>query len=372
MPIFCPIMNRKPAIASLFFLGFLAALQMGSCRPEQADILPEYDPTPYVLDIGDFPPPPPVPDNPLTRAGVQLGRMLFYERALSADGTQACADCHRQTDGFSDPRAFSIGVAGLPGTRHSMALFNLAWHRNGFFWDGRSPSLRHQALQPIQDPLEMNEELVNAVRKLGERRAYRHQFVRAFGDEQITEARIGLALEQFMRVLVSRNSKYDRYLRGQATLTPSEERGRLLYFGEYDPQGVGKGAECFHCHGGFNLTNDQYMNNGLDTDGGFTDPGLFAVTGKAQDMARFKVPSLRNIAVTAPYMHDGRFATLEEAIQHYNTGVKPSSTIDFLLHYNLNPGGLRLDDQDMADLLAFLHTFTDPAFLQDTAFARPF
>lgn len=360
-------MHNRWLPAALVFLAFLPG-----CRPEEQVELPVLDTTPYVLDLGNFPPPPPAPDNPLTRAGVQLGRMLFYERALSADGSQACADCHRQGDGFSDPRAFSIGVAGLPGARHSMALFNLAWHRNGFFWDGRSPTLRHQALQPIQDPLEMNEELVDAIRKLGERKAYRDQFIRAFGDESITEERIGLALEQFMRTLVSNESKYDRFLRGEVTLTASEERGRQLYFGEYDPLGVGKGAECFHCHAGFNLTNDQYMNNGLDAESEFTDTGRFAVTGIPADMARFKVPSLRNIAVTAPYMHDGRFATLEEVIAHYNTGVKPSPTVDFLLHYNLNPGGLRLDEQDIADLVAFLHTLTDPRFLQDPAFSRPF
>lgn len=361
---------------SCFLGGLLLALSvtlaLPGCRPEDREEHAVFDDTPYVLDLGNFPAPPPVPGNPLTRAGVQLGRMLFYERALSADGTQACADCHRQADGFSDPRTFSIGVAGLPGTRQSMALFNLAWHRNGFFWDGRSPTLRHQALQPIQDPLEMNEELVNVIRKLGERKAYRDQFIRAFGDEQVTAERIGLALEQFMRILVSNQSKYDRFLRGEVTLTDSEERGRLLYFGEYDPQGVGKGAECFHCHAGFNLTNDQFMNNGLDSEGEYADTGLFVVTGKASDMARFKVPSLRNIAVTAPYMHDGRFASLEAVIRHYNTGVKASPTLDFLLHYNLNPGGLRLDDQDIADLIAFLHTLTDPRFLQDTAFSRPF
>lgn len=341
-----------------------------ACRPEP--IAPAvYDPTPHTLSIGDFPAPPLPADNPLTKAGVELGRMLFYEKQLSRDGRLACADCHRQEEGFSDPRTLSLGVDNLPGTRQSMAVFNLAWHKNGLFWDGRSPNLRHQALQPIQDPLEMDESLENVIAKISQRRPYRDQFVRAFGDEEVTAARIGLALEQFMLSIVSADSKYDRYLRGEVLLTESEERGRVLFFGEYDPTGARKGAECFHCHGGFNFTNDLFMNNGLDTDAAFTDLGRFEVTGNPQDRAKFKTPTLRNITRTAPYMHDGRFSTLEEVIEHYNTGVQLSSTVDFLLSFNLNPGGLRLDEQDKADLVAFLHTLTGASLHSNPAFARP-
>lgn len=353
-------------------VAFLAGILLVGCRPDDMEDPAVYDPTPYVLETGHFPAPPLAGDNLPTQAGVRLGRMLFYEKSLSRDGSMACADCHKQIDGFSDSRVLSIGVEGLPGLRQSMPTFNLAWHRNGMFWDGRSPALRHQALQPIQDPLEMNETLERVIQKLNDMPTYRDQFVRAFGDDVITEERIGLAIEQFMVTIISQNTKYDRFLKGEVTLTDEEERGRQLFFGEFDPQGIKKGAECFHCHGGFNFTNDLFMNNGLDEEADFADPGRFAVTGMASDMARFKTPSLRNIALTAPYMHDGRFPDLASVIDHYNTGVKSSPTVDFLLQYNLNPGGLKLDASDKSDLIAFLHTLTDTTLLTNPAFASPF
>jgi cytochrome c peroxidase len=353
------------------FLPLIALAVFIACNTEEPDILPVYDATPYIIAHGDFPPPPLPADNKPTVAGVELGRMLFYEKKLSKDGTQACADCHLQTDGFSDIRQFSLGVEGLPGGRQAMAVFNMAWHRNGLFWDGRSPNLRDQALRPIQDPLEMNETLENAIEKIKAVKDYRHQFIRAFGDEQVTAERMGLAMEQFMFTIVSFNAKHDQFLRGQTTLTESEMRGRELFFNEFDPISGQKGGECFHCHGGFNFTNDQFMNNGLDSDDNFTDLGRFLVTNLPADKAKFKTPSLRNIALTPPYMHDGRFATLEEVIEHYNSGVKQSSTVDFLLHFNLNPG-LQLDQQDIADLVAFLHTLTDMDFVTNEAYASPF
>jgi cytochrome c peroxidase len=362
-------MNLLRIISVALLLLFILIL---GCRSDKMGEPVAFDDTPYVLSHGDFPPPPVAEDNRLTKAAVALGRMLFYEKALSGDGTQACADCHRQEFAFTDDRQFSIGIDGLPGGRHSMSAFNLAYHRRGFFWDGRSPTLRHQALQPIQDPLEMNETLDNVRLKLQAQKRYRDQFVRAFGDEEVTDERMGLALEQFMTTILSYNSRYDRYLRGEVELTDSEARGKVLFFAEYDPTGQTKGGECFHCHGGFNFTNDQYQNNGLDAEADFTDLGHYLVTGNIVDRAKFKTPTLRNIAVTAPYMHDGRFNTLEEVIEHYNTGVKLSPSLDFLLHFNLNPGGLRLDEQDIADLIAFLHTLTDESLLTNPAFSNPF
>lgn len=284
----------------------------------------------------------------------------------------ACADCHLQKDLFSDIRQFSIGVEDLPGKRQAMPVFNLAWHKNGLFWDGRAPLVRDQALKPIQDPLEMNETLDNAVAKLKAIKNYRDQFVRAFGDDTITADRIGLAIEQFEFTMISNDSKYDRFLLGEMTLTDSEERGRVLFFREFDPFIGQKGGECFHCHGGFNFTNDQFMNNGLDDDSGFTDLGRFIVTNEPQDKARFKVPSLRNISFTPPYMHDGRFSTLEEVIEHYATGVKPSSTLDDLLFHNIEPDGLQLTAQDKADLVQFLKTLTDENLSSDVRFSNPF
>ncbi|MFN0035102.1 MAG: cytochrome-c peroxidase [Saprospiraceae bacterium] len=351
----------------------LAALALlAACHPDDPAEQPAtYDPTPYDLKIGDFPTPELPADNKPTVAGVQLGRMLFYEKMLSKDGSQDCADCHKQQDAFSDIRQFSIGVEELPGKRQAMAVMNLAWHQNGLYWDGRAPRVRDQALKPIQDPLEMNETLPNVVAKLSAEKKYTDQFIRAFGDAAVSSERVGLALEQFMLTMVSSNSKYDQHLRGTATLTAAEEHGRKLFFTEFDPSGLNRGAECFHCHAGHNFTNDEFMNNGLDTDASITDEGRKKVTNDSADRGRFKVPSLRNIALTPPYMHDGRFGTLEEVIDHYDHGAKNSSTIEFILQYNLQPGGLGLTVQEKADLVAFLKTLTDPEFLTNAAFAKP-
>ena len=218
----------------------------------------------------------------------------------------------------------------------------------------------------------MNETLDNAVAKLKADKRYTDQFIRAFGDEIVTSERMGLAIEQFEFTMISNHSKYDGYLVGTETLTESEERGRVLFFTEVDPFSGQKGGECFHCHAGFNFTNDSFMNNGLDAEANFMDEGRFKVTNDAADKARFKVPSLRNVELTAPYMHDGRFATLDDVVEHYNSGVKNSSTMDPLLFRNVEPGGLQLSAQDKADLVAFLKTLTDNSFLTDERFSSPF
>ncbi len=339
---------------------------------DPVEIPATYDPTPYTLSLGTFPEPDLPADNKLTQAGVQLGRMLFYERKLSKDGSQACADCHKQADAFSDIRRFSIGVEKLLGNRQAMPVMNLAWHQNGLFWDGRAPHVRDQSLGPIQNPVEMNETLPSVVAKLQADKRYTDQFIRAFGDENVTSLRMSLAMEQFMFTMVSNNARYDQYQRGEVTLSDAEERGRKLFFSEFDPFGSERGTECFHCHATFNFTNDQFMNNGLDSDASMTDEGRKVVTNDPTDRGKFKVPSLRNIALTAPYMHDGRFATLEEVIDHYNTGVKASSTVDELLQYNIQPGGLQMTAQDKTDLIAFLKTLTDETFRTNPAYKSPF
>jgi cytochrome c peroxidase len=304
--------------------------------------------------------------------GVQLGRMLFYEKSLSKDGTQACANCHIQGDGFSDKNQFSIGVEKKLGTRQAMPLFNMGYHTTGFFWDGRTASLRSQSLQPIQDALEMNETLPSVVAKLSANKTYRDQFTRVFGDATITSERMSLAMEQFMLTLVSGNSKYDQVQQGKAQYSDAEARGKKLFFTEFDPTGKVKGAECFHCHAGPNFSNSEMQNNGLDAEANWTDLGRFKVTNDAADKAKFKTPSLRNIAVTAPYMHDGRMKTLEEVVEHYNIHVKKSSTLDELLQYNTQPGGLALNLQDKQDLIAFLKTLTDNTYLSNAAYKTPF
>lgn len=354
----------------LFVIAVLVAVLMVACETVVTDppAPAVHDTTPFVFDAQGLPPPMLPADNALTIQTVKLGKTLFFDKRLSKDGTQACASCHQQADGLSDKRRFSIGVENLPGKRQAMPIFNLAWHRRGFFWDGRAPTLRDQVLRPIQDPLEMNETLDNVVAKVSADNAYRSQFTRAFGSDSVTSLRISLALEQFLLTMVSAQSKHDAVIRGESTFSEQEERGRRLFFTEFDPSGNVKGAECFHCHGGPNFTNDQFMNNGLDAQESFTDLGRFDVTKNVRDRARFKVPTLRNIEYTAPYMHDGRFETLEDVVRHYNTGVKASPTTEFILQFNLQPGGLRLSEEDIADLVTFLKALSDPGLLTNSAF----
>ena len=356
------------------FLILTSLLFLIACKGDDEDVTPPatFDNTPYVLNHGNLPAPDLPQDNKLTEQGVLLGKMLFYDKKLSKDLTQACADCHRQPDGFSDSTRFSLGVEELPGRRQAMPVFNMAWHSNEFFWDGRAPLLRDQSLKPIQDPLEMNETLENVIAKLSAEQMYKDQFIRAFGDESITEERMALAMEQFMLSIVSYDSKYDKFLAGDLVLTDSEERGRALFFQEFNPFFPDQsGADCSHCHGGANFENDRYMNNGLDTDGDFTDTGREEVTEDPNDRAKFKVPSLRNVQYTAPYMHDGRFQTLEEVVNHYNSEVKSSTTVDPAIATTIDTG-LMLSDQDKMDLVNFLKTLSDDTFLANEEYKSPF
>ena len=356
--------------AKLLFT-FLAIAIVSCDKSNNSLDVPIYDDSPYLLNLGSLPPPPLPEDNPLTKEGVKLGKMLFHDTRLSKNGEQACASCHLQTDGFSDIRQFSIGVEGEEGGRQAMAIFNMAYHKNGFFWDGRAPLLRDQSLLPIQDPLEMNETQENVVSKLEADPEYVDQFFRAFGSEEINSLKMSLAMEQFMNTIISNNAKWDKVLEGEASFTESEERGRELFFTEFNPGTQTGGAECFHCHGGFNFTNDAFMNNGLDTEAEMTDEGYANVTKDDADKGKFKVPSLRNIEFTPPYMHDGRFATLEEVLDHYDHGVKDSPSLDILMQFNLNPG-LQMSSQDKKDLIAFMKTLSDESLKTNTEYQSPF
>jgi len=363
--------NRK---FLLFFIFLLTSVIIYSCKKDpslESEVFGHNDNHVHPVFTGEFPDPKFPEDNILTRDGVQLGRMLFYEKDLSRTATMSCATCHDPNTAFSDTNRFSLGVTGQVGTRQAMAIFNLAWNDNGFFWDGRSNLLRHQSLIPIQDPIEMDESLENVVSKLQARSMYRTQFQNAFGTDQIDTNLISLALEQFMHSIVSNQSKYDDYIAGNATLTAQEERGRVLFFNEYTPAFPSvSGADCQHCHGGANFENDRYMNNGLDADAQFTDIGREMVTGLASDRAKFKVPSLRNIELTPPYMHDGRFKTLEEVVDHYDQ-VTNSSTMapEFLQQL---PNGLQLSQADKDALVAFLKTLTDPNLATNPDYSNPF
>lgn len=352
--------------------------------------------TPYRFTMSSFFPKPALPlDNPLTVEGVELGRRLFHDPLLSRGEKQSCASCHQADTGTVDGgKAFSLGVDGLPGKRNAMPLYNLAW-KSEFFWDGRAKSLRQQALMPIQDELEMHETLENVVRKLvaagvppggpGQPKAitvlsdssrpsgkvppstagrmpaatgYATLFTRAFGSPEITAERVSLALEQFLLTLTSHDAKFDRVLRGEAKFTAEEQRGFELFHTEHDPRRGQFGADCFHCHGGPLFQNVAFANNGLDYNP--ADLGRYNVTGQEGDKGKFAVPSLRNVELTAPYMHDGRFATLEAAVLHYVRGVRRSPTLDPNLAKH-PPGGVRIPPEDLHALVAFLKTLTDEA-----------
>jgi cytochrome c peroxidase len=238
------------------------------------------------------------------------------------------------------------------GDRNSMPLFNLAWKRE-FFWDGCAPSLREQVLMPIADHREMDESLENVSKKLTKSPCYARLFGAAFRSEGITAEKIALALEQFLLTLSARDAKFDQAISGKTKLTEQETRGFELFMTEYEPRTGQFGADCFHCHGGALFSDHQFHNNGLSGD----DRGRAKVTGSAADHGKFATPSLRNIALTAPYMHDGRFATLEEVVEHYSSGVQRSPTLDpNLAKHPAN--GLNLATADKAALVAFLKTLT--------------
>ena len=317
--------------------------------------------TPYRFQMSATFPIPDLPhDNPLTEERVALGERLFRETGLSKNNTLSCASCHDSKQAFTDPRKYSIGVRDQVGSRNAMPLFNLAW-KSSFFWDGRAPSLRAQALMPIHDHTEMDESLTNVVAKLSARTNYPALFTAAFGSPEITTEKIGLSIESFLLTLTSFDSKFDRALRGETELTADEKRGFELFMTEYDPRREQFGADCFHCHGGALFQSQTFANNGLDSN--FPDAGRAKVTGKDSDKGKFSTPSLRNIALTAPYMHDGRFATLEEVVEHYSTGVKRSATLDPNLAKHPE-GGIRLNKADKVALVAFLLTLTDEKYLK--------
>jgi cytochrome c peroxidase len=304
-------------------------------------------------------------DNPQTLQGIALGRRLFHDAILSRDGTQACASCHQPEFAFSDGgRRYSVGIDGIEGTRNAPQLTNVAWNVANF-WDGRAESLEHQAIGPVENPIEMAESWDHVVAKLQSHPEYPDLFCEVFGTEVITQTRVVQAIAQFERTFVSSNARYDRWLRGQIQLTPAEQRGLLLFSTE--------DGDCFHCHtperspGELGLFTDlKFHNIGLDSMP--PDPGLSETTGSPTDFGKFKTPTLRNVALTAPYMHDGRFQTLDEVLDHYISGGVHSPNLDPLIRVGV---GLQLDEEQKQDIIAFLHALTDSAFVNNPDFRAP-
>lgn len=313
-------------------------------------------PTPRAIPIPPGWPAPVLPaDNLLSEEGVALGRILFHDRRLSARHRQSCANCHRESLAFADGGAFSTGADGIQGTRSSPPIFNQAWHP-AFSWDGKQARLRDQARTAITNPTEMHADPAVIEADLRQDGAMRARFTAAFGSPDITFDRVGLALEQFLLTHLAADSRFDRARRGEVTLTAEEERGRELFFTEHDPAQGKRGAGCFQCHGSEQFSDFAYRNNGLDRN--HADLGRAGVTGRGEDRGKFKTPSLRNVGRTDPYMHDGRFGTLERVVEHYAGGIRPSPTLDPVLAAQPE-GGITLSDDDKRALVAFLRTLTE-------------
>ena len=310
-------------------------------------------------------------DNPLTKEGVYLGRMLFYETKLSANNKISCATCHQQKLAFTDGKAFSEGIDGKLTARSSMSLANLLWVKN-LFWDGRAKSLEEQATVPVTNPHEMNQPFENAVKKLSATNTYPPLFRLVFGNDSITGDRIVKAISQFERTLISANSKYDQYLNGTYQPTAAELNGLNLFMRVPQPEKNIRGANCGRCHGTAKIFIELFHNNGLDS---FPkDPGRAGITKMDMDKGRFRVPTLRNIALTAPYMHDGRFKSLQEVVDHYNEHLMQVLTLSPLLQdvsNNKNGKKLELTGKEKNDLISFLYMLTDSSFITDKRFADP-
>ena len=371
-------MQKTLLLTTLIWLLALAGCRSDAdlASPDDPDG-PVVPPTAYVLEVPSyFPAPVSSPaDNPLTVEGVALGRQLFYEKALSVDNTVACASCHRQELAFTDGLAHAVGVNQGHSPRSAMSLANLAWEPQ-LTWDGVAASLEAQARIPIEKVEEMHQPLTAGVARLQQLPQYPPLFRKAFGSRTISEARVLQALAQFERTLVSRHSRYDDFRAGNRTALSAVEQQGLLLFSTHPDGTTGiRGGNCSDCHAGPLQTNHAFSNNGLDAT--LTDRGRGAVSGQATDNGKFRVPSLRNIALTAPYMHDGRFATLEAVLDHYNEHVAfASPTLDpLLLNGSNDPRGpghaLSLTADEKTKIVAFLRTLTDSTFTHDPRFAKP-
>lgn len=301
--------------------------------------------------------PPPVygfQNNPLTQEGFELGRALFYDPILSRDSTISCGSCHQQFVAFAhSEHRFSHGIDDLIGTRNSPGLFNLAWHPE-FMWDGGVNHLEVQPLAPITNPIEMDETIQQVNLKLQRSATYPNRFLKAFGTDSVTTQLVMRAMAQFMGAMVSADSRYDKYRSGLATFDDSEKRGLQLFR-----------SHCEGCHREPLLSDFTYRNNGISSQFS-SDPGRVTITQLPSDSGKFKVPSLRNVMLTPPYMHDGRFNDIQAVLNHYSQGVLQSNTLDAALPV----AGFQLSTQEKADIVAFLSTLTDYTFTRDRRFSE--
>lgn len=352
---------------SLLFLAITVAGMLHACRKDvSVEEGPGAGPTPYIQAIPAWVdslagPQHVAPGDPSTVEGIALGRRLFFDVLLSDNYSQSCATCHKQANGFSDPAPFSTGTNGAVGTRNAMAIINLGWDER-FFWDGRRNSLERQAHDPVVNPIEMRNTWPVVEERLRAHPEYPDLFAAAFGSVGIDSTRVVSAIAQFERTLISFDSRFDRYqyMGDSAALNEQEIRGLDIFM---------RDGHCVDCHREPLLSDHGLRNNGLEWPA--VDSGFGALTGNPSHIGRFKVPTLRNIAQSAPYMHDSRFATLEEVVDFYAHDVQVDAPN---LDGHMDPwrfGLVNLTPQDEADLVAFLHTLTDADFLTNPAFGPP-
>lgn len=353
-------------IRARMFWGGLLFAALFSCQREQMD---QEGPVSVAWqDPPGFPPMVIPADNPLTEEGIALGRRLFFDPILSVDSSVSCASCHLPQMAFTDGQALSKGVDGRQGRRSAMSLVNVGYYYTGLFWDGRASSLEEQAFHPVRDSVEMAFDWGNAVKRIQQAPHYVGWFREAFSirkAKEIDSVLVAKALAQFQRTLVSSHTRFDSVMQELAAFTPQEKRGWTIFFDASPHLPV---SECNHCHVDPLFSDLSYQNNGVqqarDLES-FPDAGRGGHTGNRFDNGKFRVPTLRNIMRTAPYMHDGRFRTMEEVLEHYISGGH------FAENLNPNVRVLKLSKQDREDMIAFLHTLTDTVFLNNPAFRNP-
>jgi cytochrome c peroxidase len=337
-------------VKRILFVGLLFSLF--ACTGEEQE-----SPTP-AFSVFEVPAhfPEPVYDfseNPISKEGFELGRKLFYDVRLSRGQQVSCGSCHAQVHAFADHSTpLSSGVDGLLGIRNSPGLYNLAWIED-FMWDGGINHIEIMPIAPITDPVEMDIPLADLIEYLQNETEYPSEFEKAFGSSEIDSKNLLLALTQFQGSIVSDGSRYDKYLQGEYVLTEIQQRGMEVFE-----------AKCSSCHSGVLQTDGSFRNNGLDSV--FTDLGRGRITQLESDYGKFRVPSLRNVALTNPYMHDGRFATLEQVLDHYSEGIQPSPTLDPSLS-----GGIPLTEDEKEAILEYLYTLSDFELLGDLRFSQP-
>lgn len=348
----------------ILFCSFCTALLLllDSCKPDPAFYSSDgHTHTHYNLNIPAGLPAMMIPaDNPQTVEGVGLGRKLFYDNILSANNTMSCASCHQFKNYFVDSnKQFSTGIDHVQGTRNSMPLFNIGYATK-FFWDGGAADLESQVVGPITNPVEMHETMANVLSKLQAHPQYPTLFKNAFGTDIITSKMVMQAVAQFERTLLSANSKFDQWKRGEVSLTAQETRGLNLFLD-------GNKGDCVHCHTfGSTFTDFEFRNTGLDSIP--VDIGRAKITLKTEDEGKFKTPSLRNIEMTSPYMHDGRFTSLRQCIEHYNKNFRYTNNLAPELKTAIKG---RMNENEIDDLIAFLQTLTDHDFINQSQFDQP-